>query len=37
MPMLIKGKNDIYTVNEKLAKEWNYERNGEITPSCIFF
>jgi hypothetical protein len=35
MPMLVKGKNDIYTVNEKLAKEWNYERNGEITPSDI--
>lgn len=35
MPALIKGKNDIYTVNEKLASEWNYERNGEITPSDI--
>ena len=35
MPALIKCKNDIYTVNEKLATEWNYERNGEITPSDI--
>ena len=26
------GYNDLQTVNPILAKEWNYERNGELTP-----
>ena len=35
MPSLIRGKNDIYTVNKELASEWNYKRNGKIMPSDI--
>lgn len=28
----IKGKNDLQTVNPNLAKEWNYEKNGNLKP-----
>ena len=28
----IKGENDLQTVNPTLANEWNYEKNGNITP-----
>ena len=28
----IKGENDLQTVNPTLAKEWNYEKNNELTP-----
>ena len=28
----IKGENDLETINPKLAKEWNYERNGNLMP-----
>ena len=28
----IKGENDLQTVNPTLAKEWNYEKNGNIKP-----
>lgn len=28
----IKGINDLQTVNPDLAKEWNYEKNGGLTP-----
>lgn len=28
----IKGKNDLLTVNPELAKEWNYEKNGDLKP-----
>ncbi len=35
MPTLIRGKNDVYSANKKLASEWNYKKNGEITPSDI--
>ncbi len=28
----IKGKNDLQTVNPTLAGEWNYEKNGDLTP-----
>ncbi len=28
----VKGKNDLQTVNPILAKEWNYERNGNLKP-----
>ena len=31
----IKGKNDLQTVNPTLAKEWNYEKNGDLTPSDV--
>ena len=30
---VIKGENDLQTVNPDLAKEWNYEKNNELTPS----
>ena len=30
---VIKGENDLQTVNPSLAKEWNYEKNNESTPS----
>ena len=33
--VLIKGKNDLETLNPQLACEWNYEKNGEIKPSDI--
>ena len=26
------GKNDLKSVNPDLAEEWNYEKNGELTP-----
>ena len=29
---IIKGKNDLQTVNPTLAKEWNYEKNNGLTP-----
>jgi DNA-directed RNA polymerase subunit RPC12/RpoP len=29
---VIKGKNDLITLNPKLAKEWNYEKNGDLRP-----
>ncbi len=28
----IKGKNDLATLNPQLAKEWNYDKNGELLP-----
>ena len=28
----VKGKNDLETTNPALAKEWNYEKNGRLTP-----
>ena len=28
----VKGENDLQTVNPSLAKEWNYEKNDELTP-----
>ncbi|MDY6313600.1 MAG: zinc-ribbon domain-containing protein [Clostridia bacterium] len=31
----IKGENDLQTLNPALAKEWNYERNSELTPTDI--
>ena len=30
MQKLIRGKNDLLSVNPKLAKEWNAEKNGEF-------
>ena len=32
---VIKGENDLQTVNPILAKEWNYERNKELTPADV--
>jgi len=31
----IKGENDLQTVNPSLAKEWNYEKNNELTPNDV--
>ena len=28
----VKGENDLQTVNPDLAKEWNYEKNGNLKP-----
>ena len=30
---LLKGYNDLETTNPKLAKEWNYKKNGNLRPS----
>ena len=32
---VIKGENDLLTVNPPVAKEWNYENNGELTPANV--
>ena len=32
---VVKGKNDLQTANPTLAKEWNYERNGGLSPADI--
>lgn len=32
---VLSGANDLATVNPELAKEWNYEKNGELTPQSI--
>ena len=32
---IIKGENDLQTVNPTLAAEWNYEKNNGLTPSDI--
>ena len=29
---VLKGENDLQTVNPPLAKEWNYEKNNGLTP-----
>lgn len=29
---ILKGYNDLQTINPKLTKEWNYEKNGYIKP-----
>ena len=29
---VLKGENDLQTVNPKLAKEWDYEKNNKLTP-----
>lgn len=33
--ILIPGKNDLQTMFPNVAEEWNYERNGTLTPSNI--
>ena len=32
---VLEGYNDLQTVNPALAKEWNYEKNGRLTPVSI--
>ncbi|WP_369015128.1 zinc-ribbon domain-containing protein, partial [Klebsiella pneumoniae] len=29
------GYNDLATMNPTLATEWNYEKNGELTPQMV--
>lgn len=33
--VVVCGVNDLATVNPNLAAEWNYERNGDLTPEKI--
>lgn len=33
--VVITGHNDLTTINPELAKEWNYERNGNLKPENI--
>ena len=33
--LAIKGENDLKTINPTLAKEWNYEKNNELTPDEV--
>ncbi len=32
---VIRGENDLLTVNPTIAKEWDYEKNGELTPADV--
>ena len=32
---VMKGYNDLQTINPALAEEWSYDKNGEFTPSNI--
>lgn len=32
---ILSGYNDLITVNPNLANEWDYEKNGELTPSMV--
>ena len=32
---VLKGYNDLETVNPKLTKQWNYEKNGDLKPSML--
>ena len=31
----LKGYNDIQTVNPKITKEWNYQKNGSLSPTDL--
>ena len=31
----LKGENDLHTINPILAKEWNYEKNGDLKPDLF--
>ena len=33
---VIKGVNDLHTINPTLSKEWNYENNNGLTPMDVF-
>lgn len=32
---VLKGYNDLQTINPALAKEWNYEKNNDLTPADV--
>ncbi len=32
---ILKGYNDLATINSTLAKEWNYEKNGDLKPDMV--
>lgn len=32
---VLKGYNDLQTVNSKLVSEWNYEKNGDLKPTDV--
>lgn len=32
---VLKGYNDLQTINPTLAKEWNFERNGDLKPEQV--
>ena len=32
---VLKGENDLQTINPPLAKEWNYEKNNGLTPTDV--
>ena len=34
---VLKGYNDLLTINPKIASEWNYEKNGDLKPDEIVF
>ena len=34
---ILKGLNDLATVNPELAKEWNYEKNGTLKPNQVTY
>lgn len=33
--ILVRGVNDLKTVNPKLAAEWDYNSNGDLRPDCV--
>ena len=33
--LALKGYNDLVTINPKLVKEWNYEKNGNLKPDMV--
>ena len=32
---VLKGYNDLQTINPRLANEWNYEKNNDLTPADV--
>lgn len=34
---VLTGKNDLATVRPDLVKEWNYQKNGELSPESVSF
>ncbi len=32
---VLKGYNDLMTINSKISKEWNYERNRDLKPDMV--
>lgn len=35
--IVVPGINDLATTHPELAKEWDYERNGELTPDMVLY